>query len=264
MARAVDSVFLLTDFGAGSHYVGVVKAVILTVNSRAIIHDLSHRIRPGDVREAGYVLEASLPHLPPRSLVVAVVDPGVGSDRRIACFYGDGPTILAPDNGLLTGVATDGSVRVVEPERLELAPPASHTFHGRDVFAPVAAKLSLGLDPRRVGSVMRDWVAWPEWHPIQDATGAWSGTIVHVDAFGNLITNLDATGMGEAIGRDPVAVGGATIQQWGRTFSHVAPGKLLAYIGSTGHVEIAVRDGSAAARLGVENGAAVRLGPLES
>ena len=253
-------IFLLTDFGAEGHYHGVMKGVIETCLPGASCIDLGHGIRPGAVREAAYVLEASLDHLPPDAVVVAVVDPGVGSERSILLLEVEGRVLVAPDNGLLTRWvdAAEGAHHLdlaalgVDPGRI------SSTFHGRDLFAPAAARIAGGTAPATLGSPCAAPRRLSRLDP-DVRSDLVVGEVVHVDRFGNLISNVPAECL-EGMAAPVVEVAGRRLT-FSRTFSDVAPGELLAYLGSSGHVEVAVRDGDAAARLAMTPGAALRVHP---
>ena len=248
MARPI---FLLTDFGPASHYVGIMKAVIARVAPSAPVHDLAHDVPSGDILGGRYVLEAACRYLPDDAVVVAVVDPGVGSARGVLCVHGSGhPTLIGPDNGLFAGFASDAATgpvfRAVGRRDLEL-PERSMTFHGRDVFAPLGAHVAGGVDEAGLGPVVA-----PE-KLDRAAPEPGRAHIVFIDRFGNLITDLPAA----ALVVDRVEVAGRRVTRRGRTFADVASGELFHYVGSSGRLEIAVRDGDAARELGVKTGDAV-------
>jgi S-adenosylmethionine hydrolase len=252
---------LLTDFGLGDPFVGIMKGVILSRFPGAQIVDLSHGIPPQAVAEAAFWLERSHAAFPAGSVHVAVVDPGVGSARSILALEARGQRFLAPDNGLLSDslLASPGArLHRVDLGRLDhLALPApSATFHGRDIFAPVAAALASGaLDLPALGEPgsARPCVL-PA--PAPDA-GAIRGEVVTVDRFGNLITNLgrDLIDAQRAryvlLGERPIPIA--------RTYSDARPGELLALINAFEVIEIARRDGNAEAHLGLGRGAPVRV-----
>lgn len=258
---ACPPIFLLTDFGPGGYYQGVMRGVLARIAPGAPIHDLHHGVRQGDVREAAYVLEAALPYLPEKAVVVCVVDPGVGSERRILVARSGDRRFLAPDNGLLTPLLEGDEpleVHLVQEVHYTLES-RSATFHGRDIFAPVAAHVALGLQPEDLGPPVEDPVrlAAP---PAAGEAGCLAGTVVHVDPFGNLVTDLTAGDLRElaASGGLRVEAGGQVLEVH-RTFSDVPPGRALAYLGSSGHLEVAVRDGSAGKVLGLAHGDPVRV-----
>jgi S-adenosylmethionine hydrolase len=256
---------LTTDFGLTDPFVGVMKGQVLRRFADARIVDLTHAVSVHRPAEAGFWLGRSYGYFPAGTVHVAVVDPGVGSLRRIAVVEGDGHVFLAPDNGLLAGVlqrlATTPVVRHLDPvllASLGLDRP-SHTFHGRDIFAPLAAELAAGrLSPDRLGvpgaTLQPDDLAAPR----LEAGGA-SGAVVTIDRFGNLLTNLDA-GVLTAFDRPLVQVAGHELPLL-RTYSDAGAGEYLALVNSFGVVEVARSGASAAAGLGVGRGTPVRVRP---
>lgn len=234
---------LLTDFGQRDPYVGVMKGVILARAPKAAVVDLCHEIRPQDVRGAAFALRISVPYFPKGSLFVAVVDPGVGSGRRILWARTKNHQFLAPDNGLLSWL--EGPIlelRSVENSALFL-PRVSATFHGRDIFAPVAARLSRGLAPKRLGPAVSDYVRIPLSVPGRTAAGV-RGEVLWIDRFGNAVTNLrreHAKDSGRVLFRGrPVAVCGH--------YAQAPAGRPLALIGSSGFLELSIRGGDFAER----------------
>jgi S-adenosylmethionine hydrolase len=253
---------LTTDFGTESPFVAAVKGVILGINPSARLIDLSHAIPPFDLAHAAFFLAESLPYFPPAALHVVVVDPGVGSGRAILYVEAAGQRLLAPDNGCWALFARRAAgrprvVRLAEPRFWR--PVVSATFHGRDIFAPAAAHLSLGLDPAALGPPAPSWeeLPWPE--PVEQGGGV-TGEVVFVDHFGNLLTNIPAAAL-DALGPGArVSLAGGTSPRRVRTYADAGPGELVALVSSSGLLEVAVVRGSAAGRLGVGVGAAVRAG----
>lgn len=268
-------VTLLTDFGFEDAYVGIVKGVILTGNPTATVVDVSHCVAPGDVTRAAYLLETAYEYFPNGSVHVVVVDPGVGSDRGILAVDVNGHRFLAPDNGVLTGVLPEGRkgrVVRVENHRYFLSP-HSRTFHGRDIFAPVAAQLSKGLSLEVLGPPVdcRKLVRLEGCAPaVADAHGI-LGKVVTVDRFGNLITNIqrqDLSGICGAAGtwELKIQICGRTIHGLSDTYTSVASGEPLAVMGSTGRLEISINGGNAGQVFGAGPGKEVRVevaGPFE-
>lgn len=257
----VRVISLLTDFGTADAYAGVMHGVIAGIAPWVRVVDLTHEVAPQDVTGAAFLLDTAAPYFPPGTIHVCVVDPGVGSSRRILCVTTARATFLAPDNGLLTRVldreGAGAVVRSVENRALFL-PEVSRTFHGRDVFAPVAARLATGLDPAEVGPVVHDPVRLPLPPDRRLAAGRVVGEVVHVDRFGNLVTNLLTAGLGRSVAA--ARVGGTDVPgPVSDTYAERPEGAVLLITGSTGHLEVSVRGGSARERLGVGRGAAVEV-----
>jgi S-adenosylmethionine hydrolase len=241
---------LLTDFGTRDSYVAEVKGVLLTRAPSAVLVDVTHEIPPGDVLAAQYVLERTWPRFPAGTVHLAVVDPGVGSERRALAAAAEGHGFIAPDNGLLTPMLAGATV-VALHEPADAAP----TFHGRDLFAPAAAALALGTAIETLGPAVHDPVRRSPPKPAE-REGAMIGHVVYVDRFGTLVTNLP----GEAAARARVVwIGAHTLGPVRRSFSDVPAGTPLALVGSGGALEIAVRNGSAAATLAAQVGTEVRI-----
>jgi S-adenosylmethionine hydrolase len=245
-------IFLCTDFGLADAYVGIVKAVIASIAPDARVLDLAHELPPQDLRAGSHALYAAAPYLPAGAIVVAVVDPGVGSARRRVVVRGTRCTWIAPDNGLVgAALALDPPMeaRALESEAHRL-PRAAHTFDGRDVFGPAAAHLSRGVPLEALGPAIPLASLVPA--PVLP-TDADTGEIWCFDRYGNAITNLRAP-LGA---RGSVQVGDHTLAL-GTHFASVPVGAPLAMVGSSGLVELAVRDGSAREALALRGGDAVR------
>ena len=250
---------LLTDFGIEDEYVGIMKGVILSVNPTVSIVDISHRIEPQHISAAAYALDAAYPYFPAGTIHVVVVDPGVGTDRTVIALTHRGHTFLAPDNGVLSLLlekeTPDLLVQVVNPRYF--LNPVSRTFHGRDVFAPVSAHLSLGVDLSRLGPVMRPekMVRLPFPEAFISAEGELCGRVVSIDRFGNLITNIKADFLAQRCpasthARTVIAIGEKRIAGISTSYASVPVGTPLAIIGSRGCLEIAVNRGNARIDLG--------------
>jgi S-adenosyl-L-methionine hydrolase (adenosine-forming) len=238
----VSIITLLTDFGTADSYVAEVKGVLLSRAPTATLVDITHDVPPGNVRAAQYLLSRVWPRYPAGTVHLVVVDPGVGTTRRALAAQAGGHRFVGPDNGLFTPLPEDA--RFVA---LPILRDASPTFHGRDVFAPAAARLAAGARLDDLGTAVSDVIRAPVAAP-QVSDTAVIGEVVYTDRFGTLISNVpkELIRAGAAIKVKDVAVGPLR-----RTFADVATGKPVAYIGSGGTVEIAVRDGSAARVLGV-------------
>jgi len=251
----VSLITLTTDFGLADSYVGVMKGVMLGIDPTATIVDISHDITPQDVREAAYVIYTAYPYFPPDTIHVVVVDPGVGSRRRAIALRAAQACFVAPDNGVLSYVlAREGmseAVGLTNPRYHR--PTVSRTFHGRDIFAPVAAHLARGVPLAELGGPLTEVVTFPLPQPRVLPDGDVAGHVLHIDRFGNLV--LDVREGDGILGKGLVLeAAGCRIQGLGRTFSDVPAGELVAYIGSSGHLEIALREGNAARSLGMEIG----------
>ena len=259
---------LLTDFGLQDPFVGVMKGVILGIAPDAALVDLTHAIARHDVAAGARALAHAVPSFPPGSVHLAVVDPGVGSTRAALAIQAQGPQwLVGPDNGLL-GWAADalgGAQMVVQLDRPQFhLPKPSPTFHGRDIFAPVAAHLARGVPLAAVGTPVAQWIHLPVSQPLTTSDGL-RAHVVHVDVFGNLLTDLSATRLQTWLaGRSPHAVtwavGPCHWRRLAQTFSDVEEGAPVAYVGSDGWVELAVRNGNAANVLGAAAGAHVEVG----
>jgi len=242
---------LLTDFGTADSYVGEVKAVLASQAFDAHLFDITHHVQPGDIRAAQYVLSRAWHRFPAGAVHLAVVDPGVGTERRALAVLAAGHYFVAPDNGLLSFLPGGRGARYVS---LPIPPTASPTFHARDVFAPAAAQLANGAALAHLGAAITDPVRAPLPAPRHDGTTV-VGEVIYVDRFGTLVSNIEGKLVEPGV---RIKVGDADAGALRRTFGDVERGKLVAYVGSGGTVEIAVRDGSAARLLGVGVGAEVR------
>ena len=255
---------LTTDFGLADSYVGAMKGVILGIDPTATIVDISHDIAPQDVREAAYVVYTAYPYFPPDTVHIVVVDLGVGSRRRAIALRAAQACFVTPDNGVLSYVLAREGMR----EAVSLTNPryhrrtVSHTFHGRDIFAPVAAHLARGVPLTELGEPLTEIVTFSLPQPQVLPGGEVIGHVLHIDCFGNLI--LDVKEGDCILDRQIVLeVAGRRIQDLGRTFTDVPAGELVAYIGSSSHLEIALREGNAAQLLGMERGDSILLRGVE-
>ncbi|MFO0809588.1 MAG: SAM-dependent chlorinase/fluorinase [Gemmataceae bacterium] len=248
-------VTLTTDFGEGSSYVAAMKGALLSVNPAAHIVDLTHSIPPQDISAAALFLADSLPHFPIGTIHVVVVDPGVGTNRALLFVEWSKQRILAPDNGCWTALAFRGKPRVrqIVERRFFGQHGVSPTFHGRDILAPVAGHLSRGQDPAELGQLVRDWVRL-ELPRSRDTPKRKVGIVLWVDAFGNLITNIEVR---SPVTIEGVQVGSASGIRVVHTFGDAKAGDLVALVGSSGRLEVAVVNGSAASYLGLGRGAEV-------
>ncbi len=256
---------LLTDFGLADAYVGAMKGVVLGINPQATLVDLTHDVAPQDVLQGAFTLSTAWRYFPAGAIHVAVVDPSVGTERRAILLEGQGHLFLAPDNGMLTFILpteeTHSSpfqpyqARVPEGFRAYALTnpkywrsPVSATFHGRDVFAPVAGHLSLGVPPQECGepvdTLMRLAVPVPRWQE-----GKLAGHVLHIDRFGNVVTSIRAEELASQLDVE-VKIGGATVR--GLVSAYAKANGLSALIGSHGYLEVALTNGGAARTLGVK------------
>jgi S-adenosylmethionine hydrolase len=244
---------LITDFGLKDGNVGVMKGVIWGIAPHAQIADLTHLIQPQNIREAALILLRSVPYFPAGTVHLVVVDPGVGTARRPMAAQIGTQRYVGPDNGLITlwleRAEADGMpVEIVHLDRPQYwLPEVSHVFHGRDVFAPSAAHLAIGVPLRQLGSPLTDPVRLQLPRPTRTRTG-WIGEVIHIDHFGNVSTNLRQ----ELLGDQPnlvLRLCGVEIRGMVRTFGERPAGELVALYGSTGNLIASVVNGSAAERL---------------
>lgn len=259
---------LLTDFGIEDAYVGTIKGVILSVNPSAMIVDITHQIDPQDLIEAAYVIKSSYRYFPKGTVHVIVVDPGVGSDRAIVALEMMGHIFLAPDNGVLTLLMDEGridSITRVNNSHYFLEP-LSQTFHGRDIFAPVGAHISKGVDLKKLGSGLdrNDLVHLSIRKPSISDEGELVGTIVSVDRFGNCITNIDLNCLEKFYkpGYEKnlvIAIGEYEIKGLSKSYDGVGLKQPLAIIGSLGYLEIALNCGRASRHFRAGKGDTIRV-----
>jgi S-adenosylmethionine hydrolase len=261
-------VTLLTDFGDRDGFVGVMKGVILGICPEARLVDLSHQVEPGDVAGGALLLRAAVAYFPPGTIHLAVVDPGVGSERRPIALAAGGHRFVGPDNGLLWPAAAHLAGNDAAPMARLLTnaayrlPWVSATFHGRDLFAPAAAHLARGVEWESLGPAVTDPVRWEPPSVSRHAAGV-AGEVLWIDRYGNAVTNLtpaDADTVGPAWVAE---IAGARLAP-GTHYAGAPPGEPLVLLGSMGTYEIAVNRGSAAERLGLRRGDPVRLLPPRS
>ncbi|MBI3665659.1 MAG: SAM-dependent chlorinase/fluorinase [Acidobacteria bacterium] len=250
-------VTLTTDFGLSDHYVGVMKGVILRFNPQARIVDLCHQVPAYDLLGAGFILAASYSYFAPGTVHLVVVDPGVGSPRRPIVVEAEPWLFVAPDNGVLEPVYRRCPHRVwaLQPEIFALKP-ISNTFHGRDVFAPAAGLLSRGDPPERMAEPIEDFARLEIPSPREIGPGRREGQVLHVDSFGNLITNFQPENLPQ---RFLLTVGRVRTEALRSVYAQADPGEIFAIAGSSGFVEISIHQASAAEEAGVGAGAAVGL-----
>jgi len=253
---------LLTDFGTRDAYVAAMKGVILGLNPRAVLVDMTHEVPAQDIAAGAFILAQAASYFPPGTIHLAVVDPGVGTGRRALAAYGRGRYWVGPDNGLLPWAwASSPDLAVVSlTAAAYFRPQVAATFHGRDIFAAVAAHLSLGVDLLSFGPPITDPVPLPFPAPVQGPEML-QGQIIYVDHFGNLVSNVPAAALRAWLqNRGLLArIGSCAISGLAATYDDAAPGDFLALSGSHGYLEIACNRDHAARRLGLGVGAALTL-----
>lgn len=249
---------LITDFGESDGFVGTMKGVILGINPDAKVVDISHHIAPQDVEAGAFILNNSYPFFPQGTIHVAVVDPGVGSERRILAVAANHNIFIAPDNQILKYIFNSNeTLTVIEVLNKQFfLKRVSQTFHGRDIFAPIAAHLSLGLPIQNLGNIVLDYDRGAIDQPIA-AGQEIIGKIIHIDKFGNLITNIAECLLKNS--KISLAVGSHRIGKLSRSYSDVENKQPLVVIGSSGFLEIAVRNGNAQKQLSINRGDKVEL-----
>ena len=253
---------LTTDFGTSDHFVGVMKGVILGIQPAAQLIDISHGVQPYEIADGAFTIAQAYRYFPKKTIHVVVVDPGVGSARRPLLAEIAGQYFVAPDNGVLSMVfARESAIRVrhVTNERLFLHP-VSRTFHGRDVFSPVAAHLASGKTPAQFGKRIEDYIRASFDKPAHTGKHTWVGTILKADHFGNLATNFHIDAFPQfRTHAFALNAGVQIIARLALTFSECDPGELFAVVGSSGYIEIAASQASAAEALGCGPGSPVEL-----
>ncbi|APB33456.1 hypothetical protein GlitD10_1136 [Gloeomargarita lithophora Alchichica-D10] len=255
----MSPVVLLTDFGVQDHYVGVVKGVILSIHPQVQIIDLSHAIPPYTVVAAQFLLGQAIPYFPTGTVYVVIVDPGVGGPRRPIALKAQSGICVGPDNGVFTPVFPQlQTVVQLNNPKYWRTPQPSPTFHGRDIFAPVAAHLSSGVALAQLGeSIEPQTLVNCHPKPVVCTANSWRGHIQYIDHFGNLISTIPASAVSNHR-MQQITWGEVTIP-WGSYYGDVSCGDLVALVGSHGYVEIACHQGNAARVLGAKIGDVVNV-----
>jgi len=254
---------LTTDYGTGDHLVGVMKGVILSINPDATIVDITHEVIAHDILDGALTIGQAYKHFPAKTIHVVVVDPGVGTQRRPILVAGDQHYFVAPDNGVLSSVYDQCEALHAWHITAEhyFKQPVSNTFHGRDIFAPVAAWQSKSWQTQSFGEPITDFARFAIPKPKANGNTI-RGVVLRVDAFGNLVTNFkaeDAPALVTDGGKFTMKVGNGEVKKMVQTFAQGAAGEVVGLIGSSGYVEISVNKGSAAKALGVARGADVTV-----
>ncbi len=277
MEKPSPIITLTTDFGTSDVYVGVMKGVILNINPDAQIVDITHDIPPQDIHEAAFTIHAAQRYFPKGTIHIIVVDPGVGSNRQTIVCHTDNAFFVCPNNGVLSYVLQDvetennpDTIAIDNPTYL--MPKVSNTFHGRDIFAPIAAHLSLGVTMKEIGTPIHDLISLPL-HTASISDNTLTGQIIKVDSFGNMITNISEEMLGlflfsstqnktleDELSKHAntinfeIRIGITCINKLNSSYAESEAGVTLAIIGSFGLLEIAVNMGNAGARLGLKVG----------
>lgn len=253
-------VTLTTDFGHEDHYVGVMKGVIAGIHPPARIIDLTHDVGPYGLLKTAFVIAQAHPFFPAETVHVVVVDPGVGTSRRPILVEAAGQCFVAPDNGVLSQVYehTGHLVREIDAERWALKP-TSNTFHGRDLFASVAAWLAKGTPPAAFGSLVDEYVQLDPTTPALAQPGRWRGKVLNIDRFGNIVTSFPAELLGEPPSDFRLVAGEIEVSQTAKAYAQAQPGALFVITGSSGYLEVSINQESAAEKGGVAIGDAVEL-----
>jgi S-adenosylmethionine hydrolase len=248
---------LLTDFGTKDHYVASMKGVILNINPQCLLVDITHQVNPHDIEEGAFILASAYSYFPKGTIHLSVVDPGVGGIRKPILLVTRNYFFIGPDNGFFSLVLQREKVKqiVALTEKKYFLPKVSRTFHGRDVFAPVAGHLSVGIKPNAFGYEINSLKKLRVQKPVVKE-GKLLGEILHVDTFGNLISNIDEGKLFRFIkGRlFAIRAGRKTIRGLKKGYWEAKKGELIALLGSGGFLEISAREGSAQKMLKVKKG----------
>jgi S-adenosylmethionine hydrolase len=253
---------LTTDFGLEDPYAAVMKGVVLSINPAARIIDISHSVKAGSVMQAAMLIKEAYPFFPKGTVHVAVIDPGVGGKRRPILVKTEDHFFIGPDNGvfwpIIKGHEQTSIIHITESRYF--LPDISRTFHGRDIFAPVAAHISIGMDPLEMGQAISDPVTLE--FPVPEQRGeTLYGRIMRIDHFGNLITNIKKRDLEKFLGpeKSAITLGKLVIEGLSNTYSEVGAGETLALIGSTGCLEISVNKGRASDFAGTDPDAVIDM-----
>lgn len=252
---------LTTDFGTTDHFAGVMKGVMLSICPAAELVDISHEVRAFEITEGAFVISQAYRYFPKKTVHLVVVDPGVGTTRRPILMEAAGQYFVGPDNGVFSMVFTreKHKVREITAERYFLKP-VSRTFHGRDVFAPAAAHVAAGVKPGQFGSLINDYLRMSLEHPPRTGKRAWTGLILKIDRFGNLITNFHVDEFPDIGTRAfEMHAGVQKVHRLALNYADAEGSDVFVIIGSSGYLEIAANQASAARLLGCGVGAPIEL-----
>ena len=252
---------LTTDFGLSDHYAGTMKGVVLGICPQAQIVDISHDVKPFNIPDGAYLIAQAYRYFPKKTVHVVVVDPGVGSSRRPILMEAAGQYFIAPDNGVLSMVynAEKHKIRLISNDRY-FRHPVSRTFHGRDIFSPVAAHIAAGIPPARMGKLIDDYLKPAFGKPARTGKRTWTGQILRIDRFGNLVTNFHTAAFPDLEKRDiSLAIGPVEISVLAHNYTQCGAGELFLIFGSSGYLEVSLNQGSAANKIACEAGATADL-----
>jgi S-adenosylmethionine hydrolase len=256
------TITLLTDFGTKDHYVASMKGVILSINPQCTLIDITHQVRPQDIREGAFLLANTYSYFPKGTIHLSVVDPGVGGIRKPILLVTPHHFFVGPDNGLFTLVTQREKVKkvIVLTQQKYFLPKPSTTFHGRDIFAPVAAHLSLGTQPNAFGYQTHSWVRIGFGKPVI-RKGKLLGEVLHIDAFGNLVSNIGEKIFFRCTKGHPcvIWIGKKKIHGLGKGYWEGKPGEPMAFFGSSGYLEISMNEGNAQNTLKVKRGDTIQV-----
>ena len=246
---------LLTDFGTSDYYVGAMKGVILSIDPSAVIVNITHEVAPQNIASAAFILRACYRDFPDGTIFLCVVDPGVGSERRAIIAQTDRYIFVGPDNGLFSFVLDERATLYAIENEAYFHQPVSSTFHGRDIFAPAAAHISKGVAPNEFGPRIDDPVVLAESKSRHLDENTIEGRVIHIDRFGNLVTNILAKSANRS---SKIDIAGETIVSLQSSYAAAGSGP-FAIVGSAGFIEISVKNGSAAEKLNAGIGTPVTL-----
>jgi S-adenosyl-L-methionine hydrolase (adenosine-forming) len=252
---------LTTDFGLSDHYVGAMKGVILGICPRAQIVDVTHEIGAYQISEGAFAIAQAYRCFPKGTVHVVVVDPGVGTARRPIFMEAGGHRFIAPDNGVLSMIYAReaGKIRLISNDKY-FRKPVSNTFHGRDIFSPVAAHVASGVQPSKLGKVIDDYLRPAFQNPVQTGKRRWNGQALKVDRFGNIVTNFHAGDFADLARRNfEFTVGAEHVGVLARNYAEASPGELFTIVGSSGYYEISIGQASAGKATGCAAGSPVEL-----
>ena len=259
---------LLTDFGTDDEYVGLMKGVILSVNPLATIVDLTHQINRHDIVQAAFTIHSGYHYFPEGTVHLIVIDPGVGTHRRLLALKLENHFFIAPDNGVLTlllGEKNVSSLNLITNQNY-FRPPISYTFHGRDVIAPVGAHITNGLEINELGPEidLQKVIYLENLSARLTENGEIKGEVVAIDHFGNMITNINSEQLADCLQAAPrkkirISIRSRVIEGLSETYASVSSNTPLALIGSRGYLEIAINKGNAAQHFSAEKGESVRV-----